>query len=95
MKDMIKNEKPLMWYKVRELSGKMNKTQVGICLGIYCDTVRSYLSSLDECPPRIDLKISKNSEYLAKALINGHLYGCFKHVGGGFSQMNCTDSFLP
>ena len=49
MKDMIKNEKPLMWYKVRELSGKMNKTQVGFCLGIHRDTVRSYLSmSLDE-----------------------------------------------
>lgn len=49
MKDVIINEKPLMWYKVRELSGKLNKTQVGICLGIHRDTVRSYLSmNLDE-----------------------------------------------
>jgi len=41
MKEMIINEKPLMWYKVNELSEKMNKTQVGICLGIHRETVQS------------------------------------------------------
>lgn len=28
----------LMWYKVKELSGKMNKTQIGKSLGIHRDT---------------------------------------------------------
>lgn len=38
-----------MWYKVRELSDTMNKTQIGKSLGIHRDTVRRYLSmSLSE-----------------------------------------------
>lgn len=74
MKDTTLN-KIVMWYKVRELSEKMNKTQIGKLLGIHRDTVRSYISmSLEEyengniCNRYYKKKLQPYADYVLKEL---------------------------
>lgn len=64
-----------MWYKVKELSDKMNKTQIGKVLGLHRDTVKSYISmSLEEyesgsiCNRSYKKKLSPYADYVLKEL---------------------------
>lgn len=68
-------KKIVMWYKVKELSDKMNKTQIGKVLGLHRDTVRSYISmSLEEyesgsiCNRSYKKKLSPYADYVLKEL---------------------------
>lgn len=67
--------KIVMWYKVKELSVKMNKTQIGKLLGIHRNTVRSYLSmTLEEyersniCNRSYKKKLESYADYILKEL---------------------------
>lgn len=45
MSETSKLQKYLMWYKVKELfSNGLNKSQIGLCLGLHRQTVSTYLS---------------------------------------------------
>lgn len=65
-----------MWHKVRELQSKgLNKTQIGICLGVNRKTVRRYLKmSQDEFIQKqnfhrkYELKLGKYEEYVRSTL---------------------------
>lgn len=49
MSETSKLQKYLMWYKVKELfSDGLNKSQIGLCLGIHRQTVSKYLSLNEE-----------------------------------------------
>lgn len=49
MSETSKIQKYLMWYKVKELfSNGLNKSQIGISLGLHRQTVSKYLSMTEE-----------------------------------------------
>ncbi len=49
MSETSKIKKYLMWYKVKELfSEGLNKTQIGLSLGLHRQTVSKYLSMTEE-----------------------------------------------
>ena len=49
MSETSKLQKYLMWYKVKELfSNGLNKSQIGISLGLHRQTVSKYLSMTEE-----------------------------------------------